>query len=376
MSNDNEYEFNDSDTSNNGGDDEYEFDFSEDTESDDFSEPVIILDDEESNTTSLDVIDRPNYNFTGTSEAVDGKVTIVHLDDEGNEHSQVIDLSSPELSTDEAKELTNTIKTQTNVLYLLIARAHAGKAHKALGYSSFQEYIKQEFNYSKSYAYKLLDQAKIIDAIEEVMPEGAQVYVSDATARGLKASMAEFIPELEEKVRDLPADDAAQVMEELVQDYRERREEEKNERDDNDDFDDDDNEFSGGGGGNGDYSGDFDVEEYEEEGEDEDAFGGEDAVAVRRRYEAVYNLYSALAQFTQMPSNEEIIKTIPSERQAQVTSYLDTSVNWLLNFKEDWYRDVVNVEGAENSDNNEENDSGEFEDSEEFNDSTEEYHED
>lgn len=338
--NNDEYEFTDD-----GDTDEssYEYDDSESEEN--YAEAVIIVD--ESSSSAIDVSGkRPLMTFASTGQAVDGMVTVVHLDDDGQEHTQVIDLASPELTADEAKELTTTIKTQTNVLYLLIARAHAGKAHIALGYKSFEEYIKQEFNYSKSYAYKLLDQARIIDAISEVMPEGTQVYVSDATARGLKASMSEFVPELEGRVRDLPADEAAAVMEDLVQEYREKREEEKNNS--NDEFD-DDSEFSGEGtGGGGEYSGDYNVEEYEdEEDEEDDAFGGEDNATVRRRYEAVYNLYSALAQFSQMPPNDDIVKTIPPERQAQVTAYLDTALTWLSNFKDDWYRDVVDAAPAE-----------------------------
>lgn len=324
----------------------YDYDSTEDVDVE-VGEPVIIGDDP----SALDVIESvKGITFQGTSDVVDGQVTVFHLDDEGNEHSQVIDLTNPELSREEATVLTQTIRTQTNVLYLLIARAHSGKAHLALGYTSFEAYIKAEFNYSKSYAYKLLDQARIIEAIEDVMPEGAQVYVSDATARGLKASMGEFLPELEEKVRDLPTDEAAAVMEDLVQDYRERKEEQQNQGDDEDE---DGEEFSGGG--NGEYSGDYDVEDYE----DEDAFGGEDSATVRRRYEAVYNLYSALAQFTQMPSNEDIIKTIPAERQAQVTAYLDTSVTWLTNFREDWYKEVVNAEDAEDSEGGEDEESDE-----------------
>ena len=276
----------------------------------------------------------------GLTEDGNPAMTVVHLDDEGNEHTQVVDLSSPELNETEAREITNKIRTTTNVLYLLIARAHAGKAHVALGYSSFENYIKEEFNYSKSYAYKLLNQANVINAIEAVSPEGTQVYVSDATARGLKASMDDFIPELEERMAGVPADEAGEVIEELIAEYKERQAERAAEEDDDDDFD---GEYTG----NGEYSGDYSFDDEEEE---VDAFAGQDPAEVRRRYEAVYNLYSALTNLTQMPSNEDLIETIPVERRPQVTAYLEIAIPWLQSFQEEW---LVHIESDETDEESE-----------------------
>lgn len=362
----------------------YRFDDSNDFDDDEGDEPVTIVDDISS---SLRVHKPQKYEFSGASEVVDGAVTVVHLDDEGNEHSQVIDLASPELSREEARELTKTIRTQTNVLYLLIARAHAGKAHIALGYSSFEAYIRAEFDYSKSYAYKLINQANIISAIEEVMPEGTQVYVSDATARGLKASMNSFIPELESRVSANPEEDPAAIMDELVQQYRENRDstpDDSSELDDDDQFGEGGGDFNGNGGGgeyqgggNGEYQGggneegdfesDYDTENYDEEA-DEDAFDGEDGQTVRRRYEAVYNLYTALSQFSQMPSNDDIIKTIPPERRPQVTAYLETAVTWLQNFREEWVREIVEAEETNEFSEDDDNDSEHDEENESSND--------
>lgn len=276
----------------------------------------------------------------GLTEEGNPAMTVVHLDDEGNEHTQVVDLSSPELNESEAREITNKIRTTTNVLYLLIARAHAGKAHVALGYSSFENYIKEEFNYSKSYAYKLLNQANVINAIEAVSPEGTQVYVSDATARGLKASMDDFIPELEERMAGVPADEAGEVIEELIAEYKERQAERAAEDDEDDDFD---GEYTG----NGEYSGDYSFDDEEEE---VDAFAGQDPAEVRRRYEAVYNLYSALTNLTQMPSNEDLIETIPVERRPQVTAYLEIAIPWLQSFQEEW---LVHIESDETDEESE-----------------------
>ncbi len=277
----------------------------------------------------------------GLNEDGSPAMTIVHLDDEGNEHTQIVDLASPELNADEAREITNRIRTTTNVLYLLIARAHAGKAHIALGYTSFENYIKEEFNYSKSYAYKLLNQANVIKAIEEVAPEGTQVYVSDATARGLKASLNEFVPELEERLEGADPDSAGEVIEDLIQEYKERQAERESASDD-DEFDE---EFTSGGSG-GEYSGDYNFDDEDDE-DDLDAFGGQDPAEVRRRFEAVYNLYSALTQLTQMPPIGDIIETIPVDRRPQVTAYLETAIPWLQSFAEQWKEQIVDAEEGE-----------------------------
>lgn len=282
----------------------------------------------------------------GVTDEGNASMTVVHLDDEGNEHTQVVDLTSPELDEEEAREITNKIRTTTNILYILIARAHAGKAHIALGYSSFEEYIREEFNYSKSYAYKLLNQANVIKAIEAVAPEGTQVYVSDATARGLKASMDDFIPELEERLAEVPADEAGAVIEELITEYKERQAAAAEEDDEYGD-----EEYVGGGG---EYSGDYTFDEDEDE---VDAFAGQDPAEVRRRYEAVYNLYSALTNLTQMPANEDLLETIPVERRPQVTAYLEIAIPWLQNFQEEW---VAYVEA-----NSSDEDSEEFDEDEE-----------
>lgn len=266
----------------------------------------------------------------GVTEEGNPSMTVVHLDSEGNEHTQVVDLSSPELNEEEARDLTNKIRTTTNVLYLLIARAHAGKAHIALGYSSFEAYIREEFNYSKSYAYKLLNQANVIKAIEAVAPEGTQVYVSDATARGLKASMDDFIPELEERLAERP-DDAGAVIEELITEYKERQAELAS------DEDEEDTEYTG----TGEYTGGYDFDDEDEE----DAFAGQDPQEVRRNFEAVYNLYSALQNLSTMPvDTQKIIETVPPERRPVVAGYLDVALPWLQHFKEEWEKHFADDE--------------------------------
>lgn len=77
-----------------------------------------------------------------------------------------------ELTADEARELTNEIKASAERMYALLLRAHEGQAWNALGYDSWREYAMAEFGMSQSYAYRLLDQARVIRVIEAHSPIG------------------------------------------------------------------------------------------------------------------------------------------------------------------------------------------------------------
>lgn len=77
--------------------------------------------------------------------------TIVAVDDDSEQvSSTVYEVSTDELNVEEAKAITENIRSTGEVLYVLVSRAHAGKAHKALGYSSFENYVKEEFGMSRS----------------------------------------------------------------------------------------------------------------------------------------------------------------------------------------------------------------------------------
>src|SRR5690606_32505165 len=110
----------------------------------------------------------PSSEITSVDASISGEsgeqLTIIQVNAEGQEIHSVIDLAMPPLEETEARELTEKIKTTSNMLYVLIKRAHSGKAWAALGYDSFTDYVKEEFNYSRSYGYRLLDQANMIEA--------------------------------------------------------------------------------------------------------------------------------------------------------------------------------------------------------------------
>lgn len=126
------------------------------------------------------------------------------------------------LTTDQARQLTNTIRDAAEVLWVLIARAHAGKAWTALGYDSWEHYVREEFNMSRSRSYQLLDQARVIAAVEAVVPEGTEVHITEAAARDLKSVIEDAVPEIKEKTAGLPADEATSVLDDILAEHRDR----------------------------------------------------------------------------------------------------------------------------------------------------------
>jgi hypothetical protein len=67
----------------------------------------------------------------------------------------------------EAREITDRIRGAATRLHDLLLEAYARGAWKALGYGSWREYATSELSISQSRAYRLLDQAKVIAAIQE-----------------------------------------------------------------------------------------------------------------------------------------------------------------------------------------------------------------
>lgn len=291
----------------------------------------------------------------------------VIYDNEGNP----VDLSQPELNEDEARELTEQIRTTADMLYVLISRAHQGKAWQALGYNSFKDYVKEEFNISRSRAYQLLDQAKVVSEIETVIPEGTRVNITEAEARDLKHTLDTLVPELQERMDGLQeGEDPHDVLNELVDEYR-------TQDDTPEEFDESFvggegesypeelagdyaqregfADYSGGGNSNpsgydGEHAGPVDMSNIEDDIDIDELMSiDEDPADERRKFESVYALYTALSSFKSMPSVEEVASWIPRDREAQIDSSLPRALRWLQDFSEIWMSERAEIEIVEDA---------------------------
>lgn len=318
--------------------------------------------DNGSNETAVESVGAINttHNIISIESTGEGEqMTVVQVDSTGEQVSTVVDLALPPLEEDEAREITDRIKSTTNLLYLLIKRAHAGKAWKALGYTSFESYVKEEFNYSRSYAYKLLNQANVIEAIESVAPEGTEVYVGELTARGLKKSLPELLEAIEERTEYAEPEEARAIIEDIIQETKDRKDEEDSF---GEDFDEDfeNSEFTGGSSSAFDY--------IDEEDDSLDEFlGGDDPSIVVHKLENLYTLLTSLQNFADLDEKDnlsDLLPLIPQERREEVSSLIETNTRWLSKLDSAW-NEYLQENGSEN-DSNEDEENFDYEDDNNF----------
>jgi hypothetical protein len=252
---------------------------------------------------------------------------------DGEESVYTIDLATPPLNREEALELTERIKDTTNALYILIKRAHAGRAYAALGYSTFEEYVKREFDISRSYAYRLLTQANVIEAIESVVPADATFSLNVSQANALKPVLPEMLAELQERTADLPGDEASALITQVVEEQREKEASMRAEAAEED--------YQGGT----EYSGDYDPEyaRRNQDEEEDDAYdaqaeadsrsSAEVAAQTQRRYQALYAVYAALTNISSSKDFDELLEVIPPQRYNEFSELFELAIDRLQEYR-------------------------------------------
>ena len=286
-----------------------------------------------------------------SDEPVSGVVVLA------SENAVEVTISQP-LSKEEAEQLTEHIRSTADVLYVLIARAHAGQAWKPLGYSSFEKYVKAEFDISRSRAYQFLNQAHVIDAITAAAPEGTHIKISEAAARDLKNFVDELAPDISRSTEGLSGSEAGDVVEDLVNEYRERSKKPIDEDDtfdldgvDLDDIEFDMPEFDNDGGGGQSKGSEFDgldnLDDLDDILGDKTEGFDEDPLAFRNKIENVYAFYTALSALDKMPPVSEIASSIPEARRAHINQTLPKAIAWLNEFVEEWAKENGTQESAD-----------------------------
>lgn len=286
----------------------------------------------------------------------DEVATLVQIDSTGQEIVTELNFSSPELNEADAREITERIKTTTNVLYLLVKRAHAGKAYKALGYDTFAEYVKAEFNFSKVYAYRLLNQANFIEAIEAKVPEGTEIYISEPVSTKLKKVLPELLAEIEQRVN--PEDDpdhVGGVIDDIIRERKERQEANDFLADENDE-ELPDVPLPAGAGAQPSSSWEDDTDDdYDDDfNDDDEADDAIDTNDVRRKFDKIYNLYSGLRHISTVGDGDELIPFLPKERWEEFNELLGTVIPWLTDFQAKFGAFLTEQNEPEETDSDEE----------------------
>lgn len=133
------------------------------------------------------------------------------------------------LTKAQAKALTDRIRKHIDAAWADITAAYEGKAWKALGYASWEAYVKAEFDMHRSRSYQLLDQGRVIRAISEATGNlSTTVDISERQVREIKGDLPEVTAEIKARVER--GEDAKKAIAETIADKRAEKERQREER--------------------------------------------------------------------------------------------------------------------------------------------------
>jgi flagellar capping protein FliD len=123
------------------------------------------------------------------------------------------------MTKDEAQALTDQIRASINQAWNLLLEAYEQRAWSAMGYTSWEAYVRSEFDISRQRAYQLIDQGRAIRAIGEAAGLSTTVDITERDARDIKPVLDEVAEEIKERVE--AGEDPKSVVGEVIQAKRE-----------------------------------------------------------------------------------------------------------------------------------------------------------
>lgn len=109
---------------------------------------------------------------------------------------EVVAACTPE----EARSLTDSIRDAAEQVWSLLLEAHDRQAYAALGYATWADYVRDEFDMSRSRSYQMLDQGRVIRAIEHVA--STSVDITEAAARDIKPNLKVVTDAIKDKIAE------------------------------------------------------------------------------------------------------------------------------------------------------------------------------
>jgi hypothetical protein len=113
------------------------------------------------------------------------------------------------LSAEEAKALTEEIRSHARMTCFLLAKAHDQRAWRVLGYRSWAAYGRCEFGLSRARLYDLLEQAHVIRCLQTALGLRLEVApdISPYAARDIKDVVDSVATEVRKKLPPDPSQD-------------------------------------------------------------------------------------------------------------------------------------------------------------------------
>lgn len=126
----------------------------------------------------------------------------------------------PVLNQDEARMLTTEIQRTSVRLWLLLTEAHDRAAHFALGYDSWDDYVRAEFKMSPSRSYQLIDTGHVM---RELAVAGIDVDTMPPPPTRVISRIKDRLPEIRKAARAAhkAGEDPTKVLREMAREPRE-----------------------------------------------------------------------------------------------------------------------------------------------------------
>jgi hypothetical protein len=121
-----------------------------------------------------------------------------------------------------ARTLTEKIKSAANNFSLLLLEAQERQAWVALGYRTWERYVRQEFGLSRTRSYELLDHGRLIRAIQATTGVSLIAEIPPYAARKVKPYFGQFIAGLKSRVEGRSAEEIPLIVSDVIRNTRPR----------------------------------------------------------------------------------------------------------------------------------------------------------
>lgn len=121
-----------------------------------------------------------------------------------------------------ARALTEKIKSAANNFSLLLLEAQERQAWVALGYRTWERYVRQEFGLSRTRSYELLDHGRLIRAIQAATGVPLIADIPPYAARKVKPYFGQFIAGLKSRVEGRPAEEIPLILSDVIRNAKPR----------------------------------------------------------------------------------------------------------------------------------------------------------
>ena len=130
--------------------------------------------------------------------------------------------SAPPLEESNARQLTERIKASKNHYCSLLLEAHERRAWVALGYSSWESYVRAEFQLSRSRSYEILDHSRVLRALEAATGVSGIPDITPFAAAQIKRHLPEVTEAIRSRMSGAPTSMVSKVAKEVVDEIRAR----------------------------------------------------------------------------------------------------------------------------------------------------------